>query len=109
VYTNTGVTEVDRVMGSIYLADPGVDRHHLISISSYHTIEVHSIIPNFWSHSLCPRRYRSTHSRGSSTPGSIILPHPISMVLEPQALFLMDSVWMSREVRRSVDGGLAAL
>jgi len=28
------------VMGSIYLADPRVDRHHLISISSYHTMKI---------------------------------------------------------------------
>jgi hypothetical protein len=35
VYRDTGVTEVEWVMGSIYLADPRVDRHHLISISSY--------------------------------------------------------------------------
>jgi len=43
VYRNTGVTEVDRVMGSIYSADPGVDRHHLISISSYHTMKIHTL------------------------------------------------------------------
>jgi hypothetical protein len=42
VYGDTGVTEVDRVTGSIYSADPGVDRHHLISISSYHTMKIHT-------------------------------------------------------------------
>jgi len=43
VYRDTGVTEVDRVMGSIYSADPGVDRHHPISISSYHTMKIHTL------------------------------------------------------------------
>ena len=38
LYGDTGVTGVDRVMGSIYSADHRVDRHHLISVSSYHTI-----------------------------------------------------------------------
>jgi len=41
VYGDTGIPEVDRVMGSIYLADPGVDRHHLILISSHHTMTIH--------------------------------------------------------------------
>jgi len=108
VYGDAGVTEVDRVTGSIYSADPGVDRHHLISISSYHTKKIHSIFPNFYSHSLCPRFRGSTQLRGSSTPGSIISSHPIPTLLEPEPLFLMNSVWMSREVRGSVDGGLSA-
>jgi len=43
VYRDTGVTEVDRVMGSIHSADPGVDRHHLISTSSYHTMKIHTL------------------------------------------------------------------
>jgi len=48
LYGDTGVREVDRVTGSIYLADPGVDRHHLISISSYHTMKIHTLsFPTF--------------------------------------------------------------
>ena len=48
VYRDTGVTEVHRVTGSIYSADPGVDRHHLISISSYHTMKIHTLsFPTF--------------------------------------------------------------
>jgi hypothetical protein len=43
VYEDTAVTEVDRVKGSIYLADRGVHRHHLISISSYHTMKIHTL------------------------------------------------------------------
>jgi len=43
-----GVTEVDRVMGIIYSADPGVDRRHLISISSYHKMKIHTLcFPTF--------------------------------------------------------------
>jgi len=48
LYGDTGVTEVDRVTGSIYSADPGVDRHHLISISTYHTMKIHNLsFPTF--------------------------------------------------------------
>jgi len=48
VYRDTGAMEVDRVMGSIYLADPGVYRHHPISISSYHTTKIHTLsFPTF--------------------------------------------------------------
>jgi len=39
-YYFQGVTEVDRVTGTIYLANPGVDRHHLNSISLYHTMQM---------------------------------------------------------------------
>jgi hypothetical protein len=38
-----GVTEVDRVMGSMYLADPRVDRCHLTSIWSFHTMKIHTL------------------------------------------------------------------
>jgi len=48
LYRDTGVTEVDRVTGSIYSADPGVDIHHLISISSYYTMQIHTLsFPTF--------------------------------------------------------------
>jgi len=48
VFWDTRVTEVDRVTGSIYPADPTVDRHHLISISSYHTMKIHTLcFPTF--------------------------------------------------------------
>jgi len=45
--------------------------------------------------------------RGSSMPGSIMSSHVIPMLLEPELLFFMNSVWMSGEMRRSVDGGLS--
>jgi len=48
VYGHAEVTEVDRLSGSIYSADPAVDRHHLISISSYHTMNIHTLFfPTF--------------------------------------------------------------
>jgi len=48
VYGDTAVTEVDSVTGSIYLADRGVHRHHLISISSFHTMKIHTLsFPTF--------------------------------------------------------------
>jgi len=48
VYGNTGVTEAERVTGSIYSADPGVDRHHLISILSSHIMKIHTLsFPTF--------------------------------------------------------------
>ena len=48
MYRDTGVTEVDRVTRSIYSADPGVDRHNLSSISSYHTMNIHTLsFPTF--------------------------------------------------------------
>ena len=48
LYRDVVVTEVDRVTGSIYSADPGADRHHLISIASYHTTKVHTLsFPTF--------------------------------------------------------------
>jgi len=48
LYGDAGVMEVDRVTGSIYSADPGVDRHHLISISPHHTMKIHTLsFPTF--------------------------------------------------------------
>jgi len=47
-YGDTGVTVEDKATGSIYSADPGVDRHHLISIYSYHTMKIYTLsFPTF--------------------------------------------------------------
>jgi len=109
VYRDTGVMKMERVTGSIYLADPGVDRHHLISISSNHTMKIHTLsFPTFGLTRSVRNIVNPRNCVGSSTPGSIISSHPIPTLLEPEPLFLMNSVWMSREVRRSVDGGLSA-
>jgi len=40
---DTGVMEVDWATGCTYSRDPGVDRHHLILISSYHTTQIHTL------------------------------------------------------------------
>jgi len=94
VYQDTGAMEVERVTGSIYSADPGVDRHHLISISSNHTIKIHTrSFPTFGlTRSVCdivdPRNWV-----GFSTTGSIISSHPIRMLVKPDPLFLMNSFW----------------
>ena len=48
VYGDTGVTEVEWAMQSIYSGDPGVDRQHLIFISSCHTTKIHTLsFPTF--------------------------------------------------------------
>jgi len=107
VYRDTGVTEVERVTGSIYSADPGVDRH-LISILSYHTMKIHYLSQPFGLTRSVRDIMGPRNCVGSSTPGSIISSHPIPMLFEPEPLYLMNSLWMSREVRRSVEGGLSA-
>ena len=99
-------------MGSIYSADPGVDRHHPISISSNHTKKMHTLSFPTFGLTRSVRDIMDPHNCvGSSTPGSIICSHRIPTLLEPEPLvepeqiFVMNSVWRSREVRRSVDGG----
>jgi len=52
-YGDTGITEIDSATGSIYLDNPGVDRHHpILKIT-------HSIFPNTRSHALLPSFHRS--------------------------------------------------
>jgi len=109
VYGDTGVTEVERVTGSIYSSDPRVDRHHLISISSYLTMKIHTLsFPTFGLTRSVRDIVDPRNCVGSSMPGTIISSHPIPKLLEPEPLFFMNSVWMSREVWLSVDGGLSA-
>ena len=90
----------------------GRPRSRLTS-SHFHPIlsqneNTNSVFPNFRSHSLCPRFGGLMQLGGSSMPGSIISSPLIPMLLEPPPLFLMNSVWMLRDMRRSVDGGLSA-
>jgi hypothetical protein len=48
VYGDTGIMEVESVTRSIYSGDPGVDRQHLIFISSCHTMIIHTLsFPTF--------------------------------------------------------------
>jgi len=105
VYGDSGVTEVDRVTGSIYSADPGVDRHPPISISSYHTVKIHTLSFPTVGLTRSDGDFGSAQLRGSSTPGSKLSSHPIPTFLKTEPLYLMNFVWMSR---RSVDGGLSA-
>jgi len=51
---DTGIIEMDRATGSIYLGVPGVDRHHLILQNT------NSIFPSTSSHALSPSIQRST-------------------------------------------------
>jgi len=91
---HTEVTEVERLTRSIYLADPGVDRHHAFSTSSYHTMIIHTL--SFATFGLSPSVHDNVDRRnrlGSSTPVSIISSHAIPTLLEPELLVLMDSVW----------------
>jgi len=44
-YGDTGVAEMDRVIGGIHLGDPGVDSlHHILYLILYHLISSHLII-----------------------------------------------------------------
>jgi len=107
LYRDTAVTEVARLTGTTYSADPGVDRHHLISISSYHTMEIHTVsFPTLvslavfkisWSHAVA----------WIVKAGFYHIISPDSNAPRPRTA-LMNSVWMLREVWRSVDGGLSA-
>jgi len=67
VYGDTGVTEVHRATGSTYSGDPGVDRHHLIIISS-----------------------GSTQLHWFSRPGSIISSHFLPRLLELEPPIMLD-------------------
>jgi len=86
VYGDTGVTEVDWLMGSADSGDPAVDRHHLIFISS-----------------------GSTQLRGFSQLGRIISSHFLPRLLVLERFILTKSIWMSREALWNVDGGLTAV
>jgi len=66
VYGDTGVTEVERATRSIYSGDPGVDRQHLIFISSCHTTKIHTLsFPTF----------RLTRSVRDLDPRNCVDPH----------------------------------
>jgi len=67
VYGDTGVTEVDWATGSTYSGDPGVDRHHIIFISS-----------------------GTTQLRGFSRPSSIISSHFLPRLLELEPPIMLD-------------------
>jgi len=98
------ITEMDSARGSIYLDDPGVDRHHL-SIPN-----AHSIYASSGSHALLPSIRRSAQFVWFITARYTFISshlHPTDLQREP--LFLMMSLRIPCDVRRSVDDRLSAL
>ena len=87
---------MDGVTGSIHSGDPGVDiLHHLVSdiITSHYTTNYTLYLSHhFIALALSETPCGSTHLRGSSQPGSIIPSHPHSTHLEPEPLFLTNSI-----------------
>jgi hypothetical protein len=74
---------MDCATGSTYSGVPGVDKHHLIIISS-----------------------GFSQMRGFSWPGSFILSYKLPTLLKLELVCLTNSAWMSREVWQNVEGGL---
>jgi hypothetical protein len=77
-----------------------------LKLSHFHLILLYNdnthFIFNFWSDSLCLRIH------GSSTADGIITFYLSTMLLEPELVFLMNSVWFSREAWRSIGRVLCA-
>ena len=96
---NTDVMGMCSVTWSVYSGGSGVDRHHLILSYIKYTL----YLSLFWSHWLLLRLGWSTQSHGSSQPGRIISSHPHVRHLQPELLFVMNSILISWEVWLSVD------
>jgi hypothetical protein len=75
--------------------------HFHCSVSSNEN--THSVIPNYWSDSLCPRFRGSTQLCRSSMQSRNISSHLVVTFLEPAPLIHMNSIWMSHDVRQRVD------
>jgi len=86
VYGETGVTELDWAMGCTFSGNSGVDRYHLIFISS-----------------------GSTQLRGFSQLGSIISCDFLPQLLELEPFLLTNSIWMLQVVWQNIDGGQTAV
>jgi len=71
-YEDTGMTEMASATESIYLGDPGVDRHHLIIRNT------HAFFPCSWSHP-CWAFIDPHNLCGSSWPG--IPSYPLTLFL----------------------------
>jgi hypothetical protein len=98
-YRDIGITEMDSATGSIYLEDPGVDRHHLIIRIT------RSIFPSSWSHAILPSFHRSKQFVWFFRAG---IPSYALMLRETEPLMLTNSHRMPCEVRWSVDDGMSA-
>ena len=86
VHGDTGVMELYCATGSTYSGNPRVDRHHLIVILS-----------------------GSAQLRWFSRLGSIISSHFLPRLIELELFVLTNSVSMSEEVWRNVNGGITAI
>jgi len=84
---------MDQAMGSIYQGEPRVDRHHLIICNTQF------IFPSSWSHALLPSFQWSTQLVLYLTAGyRFISSDPLSMLLEPELLFLTNTLRMGWEL-----------
>jgi len=72
-YGDSGIIEIDSATGSIYLNDPGVDRHYLILKNTL------AIFPNSQSHALLPTFHRSKQFVWFIMVG--ILSYPLTLLL----------------------------
>lgn len=99
-YRDTGIIGIDWVMGSIYSVGNWMDRHHLIL--SLYTEYTHSIFTNFLCHSLLVRFLIPTQFHGFSWLGSITSSHSLPILLEPEPLFLTNTLQMPCEVQQSI-------
>jgi len=109
-YGDAGLTEVDRVTGTKYLVDPRVDKHHLISISLYYIMTIHTLtFPTF--SPTCSVRDCVDPCNCMHPQHRVIsyLSHTIATLLKLEPLFLMNSVWMWWDMQRIVNSGLCAL
>jgi len=103
-YGDTGITEMDSATGSIDLEDPEVDRPHRIIRNT------HSMFPSSCSYALLLSFHRSAQFVLFIMAGyPTISSHPLPTLLEPEPLFLTNSLQMPCEVRWCVDDRLSAV
>ena len=77
--------------------------------STYHAMKIHTLsFPTFGLTRSVRDMVDPRNRLGSSTPCIILSSHPIPTLLKLGPLFLKNSAWTLREVRRSVLGGLSA-
>jgi hypothetical protein len=103
-YGDTGITEIDSATGSIYLEDPGVDRH--ISLFEIHTVS----FPALGLLHSCRAFIDPGNFCGSFIMAGylFISSHPLPMLLKREPLFFTNSLRILCEVQQSVNNGLSA-
>jgi len=115
-YRDTGVAEMDGVMGGIYSGDPGVDSVHrilyLISshlISSYHTMNYTHLLSNLFISLALPRLL--VDPRNCVGPHSRVVSYLLTLFLcssSQNCFFSRIPFGMPWEVRPSVEDELSA-